>query len=327
MAFCHPKNKFNILILLVINLIFFTNANSKPISNIVGPYIIPNHDRSIGQEQIVKETWQKYSWPQSVSPENTWWVPLELNESEKDVIEAIVSPWLSLNLNRAYGIEIGNQRKDINDEEINIAKAVGRLVYRPQNGTNWTCTATHVGNGYVVTAGHCVADAAIDQEACSSLFIEWDYRKSRNDLKATPKPTIIGKCQKIISWEFRGGDAYTIDHAIIKVDNAPDNAVAIDPQPLVEVGSTVHQFSHPGGVPLLWANQCKITQLPFQYYRHDCFSASGSSGSALIDFKTNKLIGVLSMGRDKTNFSVRNDLSPIGCFDILTGEISPSCKS
>jgi len=41
------------------------------------------------------------------------------------------------------------------------------------------------------------------------------------------------------------------------------------------------------------------------------FGASGSSGSALIDANSYKIVGVLSMGQDSTHYSVRNDYSPL----------------
>ena len=264
-------------------------------------------------------------WPKPIWPNDIWWVPLEYDQTQKDVIQAVITPVTSPEGWEGYEITTGTKRRDITEDEFNLAAAVGRLGYRPKTGIQWTCTATHVGNGYVVTAGHCLPDPKTTNDACSALQVEWDYRKSRQDFIHAEPATLVGKCQKIISWQFKAGDANTIDHAIFQVDQAPDAFVKIAAKPNLEDGDFVHQLSHPGGAKLIWSESCKITTNIFQYYQHDCWGASGSSGSALIDVKTNTLIGVLSMGKDSTHFSVRNDVSPIGCFNTDTGQVNSPC--
>ena len=267
------------------------------------------------------------SWPFGTWPNNVWWVPLERGVNQTDVVQAVVTPVKTPGDARGYKIDYGLLRQGMTNEEFKLASAVGRLVFKPDYGMQWSCTATHVGNGYVVTAGHCLADPTVTSDACSALQVEWDIRTSRQEFpKSQSANTLIGQCQEIVSWRFAVGDASTIDHAIFRVDKAPEMHVAIEPKPQLMPGSLVHQFSHPGGVPLIWADDCKITDALFQYYQHDCWGASGSSGAALIDANTHKLVGVLSMGLDSTHFSVRNDKSPIGCFDVNSGQVDKNCK-
>lgn len=257
--------------------------------------------------------------------DNVWWLPLEYNDKYNqysyDVIEAIVS-YAYL---QRYRLTVGKERKTVDLTTYSLGDAVGRLVYRPKNAPNWTCTATHVGNNYVVTAGHCIDNPQTAPTACSELKIEWYYRSSRSNMHRPPRENIVGQCQEIISWEFNLNDPNTIDHAIFRVDQAPFAKVDIDPKPSLEINHKVTQFSHPGGLPLIWSSDCEITLKPYQYFKHNCWGASGSSGSALIDTNTNKLVGVLSMGRDRTFFTVRNDVSPIGCFNVETGQIDQGC--
>lgn len=257
--------------------------------------------------------------------ENVWWLPLEYNDnydqSSFDVIEAIVSYAYLQN----YRLTVGKERKKVDLTTYNLGDAVGRLVYRPPNTPNWTCTATHIGNNYVVTAGHCLDNPQTSQTACSELKVEWYYRSSRTNMQSPPRENIVGQCQEIISWEFNLSDLNTVDHAIFRVDQAPLTKVDIDPKPNLEINSKVTQFSHPGGLPLIWSSDCEITLKPYQYFQHNCWGASGSSGSALIDSDTNKLVGVLSMGRDRTFFTVRNNISPIGCFNVETGQMEQEC--
>lgn len=265
-------------------------------------------------------------WPEAVWPSNVWWVPLERGMNQTDVVQAIITP-VNTPDGRGYEITVGTLRQEMTKDEFRLASAVGKLVYKPDFGMQWSCTATHVGNGYVVTAGHCVADPKLTKDACSALEVEWDVRKSRREFpKIQTAKTLVGQCQEIISWDYTVGSPTTIDHAIFRVDQFPEAKVDIDSKPVLKKGNLMHQFSHPGGVPLVWTDKCQITGLPFQYFQHDCWGASGSSGSALIDAKTLKLVGVLSMGLDSTYFSVRNDKSPIGCFDVNTGIVTPDCN-
>lgn len=255
------------------------------------------------------------AWPGAVSPTNVWWIPLELNSLQADAIQAIIKPVTYPDGWQGYDVTIGSLRQYLSPQEIELAKAVGKLVYRPKDRTNGSCTATHVGNNYVVTAGHCIDNPTLFSDTCSSLQVEWNFRRSRVDFPKTPESSLIGQCQEIVSWSFKAGDPDSIDHAIFRVDRAPEARIVIEPNPTLTPGSKVHQFSHPGGVPLILAQNCNINQLAFQYYQHDCWGASGSSGAALIDASTNKLIGLLSMGSDDTFFSLRNDVSPIGAFN------------
>ncbi len=305
-------NLKNILLTLTsLSLSFNTTISSYANEDYSWYKVSPHYSLSVFNDKIPSYK----AWPSAVSPTNVWWIPLELNSLQADAIQAIIKPVTYPDGWQGYDVTIGNQRQYLSPQEFELAKAVGKLVYKPKDRTNGSCTATHVGNNYVVTAGHCIDDPTLFSDTCSSLQVEWHFRRSRVDFPKTPKSSLIGQCQEIVSWSFKVGNPNSIDHTIFRVDKAPEARIAIEPNPTLTPGSKVHQFSHPGGMPLILAQNCNINQLAFQYYQHDCWGASGSSGAALIDASTNKLIGLLSMGSDDTFFSLRNDVSPIGAFD------------
>jgi V8-like Glu-specific endopeptidase len=320
----YNKLLFYIILLYTTNVVAITAIDHIKDDNYISPYIIPCSENNQFTQEYSKQ-YENYYWGQYYSPTGVWWVPYEFNSAISDVVEAVVSPFIMQNNLSYYTIKVGTARENITQEQINIVKAVGRLTYRPKVGIHWTCTATHVGNNYVVTAGHCLPDPRTNPTVCDDLNIEWGYRRYRDDYNAIPTPDLIGKCTKIISWEFKSGDANTIDHAIIQVDNAPQEKVDILAKPQLKVGTSLYQLSHPGGHPLIWSKKCEVTRIPYQFIQHNCWGASGSSGSALIDVDSKSLVGVLSMGRDATFFTTRNDVSPIGCFNVDTGDVMTDC--
>ncbi|MBP9721994.1 MAG: trypsin-like peptidase domain-containing protein [Gammaproteobacteria bacterium] len=299
---------------LLINLFLISTASAD---NAAGSNISPYYSTTVFGKNYTYDP-----WPEAVSPSNVWWVPLEYSYQQDDAIQAIVKPITYPDGLQGYELTIGTKLQKITTSQFKLAQAVGRLTYKLKDRSNGYCTATHVGNGYVVTAGHCLDDPKLYPDTCKALQVEWNFRRSRNNFPQEPSPDLIGQCQEIISWAFKAGDANTIDHAIFRVNNYPEAKVMIEPKPNLQTGDMVHQFSHPGAVPLVMAKNCTVTEIPFQYYQHDCWGASGSSGAALIDADTHKLIGILSMGSDQTFFSLRNDQSPIGSFDVEGGKIS-----
>lgn len=262
-------------------------------------------------------------WTGTQPPNNAWWVPIEYERNHTSAAEAVIKLTGGV---PGYTIDIGAKRKEMSRPEFRTAAAVGKLVHDAGGGRQGTCTATHVGNNYVVTAGHCFPDPTTS-DVCKNLTVEWNHRISYKDYPNAPlePKKFIGRCTRVASWQFTGGDYKTIDHAIFRVDVAPEVYAPIDPKPALAEGDAVHQFAHPGGNKLIWIDNCKITGKPLQYFKHNCWTANGSSGGALIDAKTYNVVGVLSMGSDDTFFSVRNDISPIGCFNIYTGQVNKPC--
>ncbi len=151
------------------------------------------------------------------------------------------------------------------------------------------CTATHIGQGYVLTAGHCVGveQGLIKNQSCSSDHdIEWGYRQDA-------APYLYSKCLKIIIAERNAG----IDYALIKVYPVPSVAIEVEIDQAPDLGTMTTLFSHPEEGPLQWSKTCRIQKINSTYFskdmiHHVCDTNPGSSGATLIAVDTMKIVGI-----------------------------------
>jgi V8-like Glu-specific endopeptidase len=150
------------------------------------------------------------------------------------------------------------------------------------------CTATHIGNGYVLTAGHCfwAGPTPLADQSCSDISIEWGMRDG-------VKPYLNSKCERIILSQRSGSE----DFAIIKVSPVPPVAIAPEMHRRAVIGDTVTIFSHPEDLPLRWSRLCGVERLehpgiPEGTLQHKCDTNPGSSGATIINALTLKVIGI-----------------------------------
>jgi V8-like Glu-specific endopeptidase len=150
------------------------------------------------------------------------------------------------------------------------------------------CTATHVGDGVVLSAGHCVSS----QQECAQTTIHWGYLAGRD-------PSVVSRCTLVLTSDRGLGS----DYAVFEVDRIPK--AAITPGTLGQVGERGHpvtMLGYPSGAPLHWS-ACSVQnppELPGGISRsqasallfHRCASRRGSSGSPLIDPQTQRLVGI-----------------------------------
>lgn len=157
------------------------------------------------------------------------------------------------------------------------------------------CTATHIGDGYVLTAGHCfwAGSTPIENQNCPGAEneIEWGYREGR-------RPYMVSKCQKIIIAQR----TEKMDYALIKVSPIPRVAIKADLEKRANVGEKVTIFSHPDELPLRWSQYCKIQKVKNSDFdqaliHHICDTNPGSSGATIISFNTSKVVGIHDGGR------------------------------
>ena len=156
------------------------------------------------------------------------------------------------------------------------------------------CTATHIGQGYVLTAGHCLIDTeqgSIKNQNCSTDFdVEWGYRHDA-------KPFMYSKCQKVIIAE-RNAD---VDYALIKVYPIPPVELEVEINDFPKLGTMTTLFSHPEEGPLHWSKRCSIQKISSEFvskemFQHVCDTNPGSSGATLIDVNTMKIVGIHNGG-------------------------------
>ena len=171
------------------------------------------------------------------------------------------------------------------------------------------CSGTHIGNGYVITAGHCILpegqEGILTDKDCSKIKIYWGYRGSPDT--GSPKPTVslVSQCTKVVYAE-RSKDR---DFAIFKVDQAPTVALPISKSGSRAAGGTkLTIFGYPQGRPLEWSQYCKLLALPSTptEFAHQCDTEPGNSGSSVLAINSSgkpMVVGIHDAGLDEYNMA------------------------
>ncbi len=154
--------------------------------------------------------------------------------------------------------------------------------------TSEVCTATHIGNGYVITAGHCfwATEVLMEHVACNSTQISWGVR-------ADKKANLISQCIEIVAAQRNKFG----DFAVIKVAPIPDVFILPDLTQYPVPSDVITIFSHPDGLPLHWSSSCQIEKavdphISKEFIQHQCDTNPGSSGAAIINANSLKIIGI-----------------------------------
>jgi V8-like Glu-specific endopeptidase len=167
------------------------------------------------------------------------------------------------------------------------------------------CTVTYIGQGYAVTAGHCIWTEFFTEIPkkpfinlpCKDDFghqfeIWWGYRGEEG---STPKSK--GLCERIVY-------ALVTDHfdfAILKVSNPPKAKIPVELEKHSQLGDRITVFSHADNMPLQWSRNCSIKRIiaatiDISSLMHVCDTNPGSSGAAIIDLQTLKIVGLHNGG-------------------------------
>lgn len=184
-----------------------------------------------------------------------------------------------------------------------IAEAVGLM--------SMGCTGTHIGNGLVISAGHCFDAAKIAKyrASCDGIQVFWGVRNGK-------QPTSVSNCRQVLVLELNNQK----DYALFKVDAPPRSSVRIKTQGRPSLGTRVTIFSHPFKNPLAWSGFCDISRnlsygLNNSMIHHTCDTNPGSSGAAIIDATTLEVVGIhdggVSQGRTGANYGTYIDFTYI----------------
>ncbi len=154
--------------------------------------------------------------------------------------------------------------------------AFGRL-----NLNGGLCTATHVGNGIALTAGHCFDATGTTQTNtnCTGNFVEWGYIAGATASRSN--------CVKVLSKQ--AGD---LEYSIFQVSPVPPVALPVNLKTKPGAGTSLTVFSHPEGRPLEWSQLCTLTDPGQTGFSHGCDTQGGSSGAVVIDDSTLEVIGI-----------------------------------
>ena len=158
------------------------------------------------------------------------------------------------------------------------------------------CTATHLGNGYVLTAGHCFyygsAMGTLVKEggACEDVKVKWGYRGTHTTGTSQCKEVILAVATRLA------------DFAIFRVDRAPRAKIGFTTEShRTNPGTKISLFGHPKQKALYWSNYCSVKEAPVHrgaesgQFLHQCDTDKGDSGAAILSINRAgklKIVGV-----------------------------------
>lgn len=169
---------------------------------------------------------------------------------------------------------------------------------------SYSCTATHIGRGYVLMAGHCVnarptltsfkgcqfdmEDPFLGKYSSRISSIDWGYREGL-------EPYMKSTCEEVVA--AVQNDDTGVDFAIVRVSPAPEDYILPDMSRKAVFGDTVTIFSYPLGGPLQWSGLCGVERLQSEMFpetsaQHKCDTDRGSSGATIINALSLKIVGV-----------------------------------
>jgi hypothetical protein len=157
----------------------------------------------------------------------------------------------------------------------------GRMLI-PSGGGYALCTATHLGNGVAISAGHCVGAPAtrVNNQPCPGVQVEWGLRTGKG-------ATLRSNCTTILAMELNSAH----DYMIFRVDQAPPAAVGFDTA-IPPAGTPLTIFSHPGGRPLEWSRTCSVINRGGDQFGYQCDTQGGSSGASVLRDDTLRVVGI-----------------------------------
>jgi len=154
------------------------------------------------------------------------------------------------------------------------------------------CTVSHIGNGLVLTAAHCLTPDEIfpdNPDLClKGRSIQFGIFK--DGIKG-PKATCIKRLYAEVN--------ITRDVALLHADKFPIEKIEVELDKVPSPDTQLTLFGHPLGKPLQWSKECKLIKVKYcssqDTFGFMCDSLPGSSGSLLISTQNSgpKALGVL----------------------------------
>jgi hypothetical protein len=166
-----------------------------------------------------------------------------------------------------------------------LSSATGRL----HEGTEW-CTCGHLGNGFVLTAGHCMppnlrnlAEKDGPKPLPELWFIEWravHVEQAGGGLKV--EPTSVSTGLELITSAFDESATPAVDYAVLRVKNAPEaryRLAAAAPQLPSRI--TALHSRNPNLEYATGSVEALVQGRPFM--QHTCDLQAHSSGALVLD--------------------------------------------
>ncbi len=165
------------------------------------------------------------------------------------------------------------------------AKDYVRAIGRMELG----CTATHVGHGIAISAGHCFAENPFEGVRKGTPCGDEEHN-IRWGLTYGSEGYLTSKCVKVLAHEFNENRDYTI----FKVSPEPSTFLSMRATHLTE-NEKISIYSHPRKRPLEWSGLCAVEKVyPKSHgnqFSYECDTEGGSSGASVLD-ENNQIVGI-----------------------------------
>lgn len=164
---------------------------------------------------------------------------------------------------------------------------------------NIGCTATHIGGGLVLTAGHCVTRSPRSRsKGCPQLGVIWGNYGGN-------KKYSVSKCITVEAREYND----RVDYAVLRVANPPSAFVEVDWEQQVQQVLPITILSFPRMRPMEWSPNCETQSYadPARAsvkFSHSCDTEGGSSGAPIFSADTFRLIGIHGGAGDELNYAM-----------------------
>lgn len=158
------------------------------------------------------------------------------------------------------------------------------------------CTATHIGNGLALSAGHCFDSKEFADEICKETTIKFGLRKGIAHYLET-------KCVEVVAMELTDSK----DFVLFRLAAVPRAKVDVELGKKPALRSVVTIFGHPMERPLEWSQRCRIAkprdiQGTLADFTHQCDTEPASSGSVVISTSSLKIVGIHNGGIAPWNY-------------------------
>jgi V8-like Glu-specific endopeptidase len=231
--------------------------------------------------------------------------PLSLDLPNGGQVMTLIPQGESISPNKIIGdndlIPVTDDGQNIPEAYRGILDAFGRM--------SMGCTATHIGQGFVISAGHCFNAPSVreDMVDCAGVTVEWGVRRSG-------QPNLVSRCEMILAQETNDD----VDYVIFKVSPAPQAKLSIAGH-RAAFGTDITIFGHPMGRALEWSGVCQMltpdhggwSSIAFS---HQCDTEPGNSGSAILDAQTLEIVGIHGGGVLPYNYGSFITETPVGEF-------------